>query len=232
MTDGREVPARWCTEPQQFLGLLVAILCTQAPAASEDWRLEERPVLGIMDNSFFVEEAYNQEKGVVQHILNSYYAVNRQPGNDDEYWFLTFTQEWPIFSQKHQFSYTIPYNWSRTAGGSEAGLGDVLLNYRYQAYLDTNSLTAFAPRVSVILPTGDASILFGEDTWESKQAGGRNCEAWAVSEREPEQLEPEHSCARISPFSRLGQECPSSGKGIRLPKTNSVRKMLDNSGAE
>lgn len=28
------------------------------------------PAKGIQDNSFFVEEAYNQEPGIVQHIIN------------------------------------------------------------------------------------------------------------------------------------------------------------------
>ena len=31
---------------------------------------DPRPAKGIQDNSFLIEEAYNQESGVVQHILN------------------------------------------------------------------------------------------------------------------------------------------------------------------
>src|SRR5206468_3842237 len=60
---------------------------------------------GIQDNSFFIEEAYNQEAGVVQHILNV--PINFINGSRE----ITpsFTQEWPVFSQMHQFSYTIPY---------------------------------------------------------------------------------------------------------------------------
>jgi len=30
---------------------------------------EKRPIDGIADNSFLIEEAYNQEAGVVQHIF-------------------------------------------------------------------------------------------------------------------------------------------------------------------
>ena len=59
---------------------------------------------GIQDNSFFLEEAYNQEPGVVQHILNlpiNFTKGAREIGP-------SFTQEWPVFSQTHQFSYTIP----------------------------------------------------------------------------------------------------------------------------
>jgi Putative MetA-pathway of phenol degradation len=101
---------------------------------------------------------------VVQHIGTAFYGVNRQPGPDDETWSLAFTQEWPVFTQTHQFSYTIPYTFSRSGGGSVDGLGDMLLNYRFQAYFDERSLTAFAPRASLVLPTGDETRGLGDDT--------------------------------------------------------------------
>jgi hypothetical protein len=44
----------------------------------------------IEDNSFLVEEAYNQEFGVVQHIQN----FQRYWNSKD--WIYTFTQEWPV----------------------------------------------------------------------------------------------------------------------------------------
>ena len=58
---------------------------------------------GIQDNSFLVEEAYNQEPGVVQHILNL--LVTSKAGQKESS--PSFTQEWPIFSQQHQFSYIL-----------------------------------------------------------------------------------------------------------------------------
>ncbi|MBM3838815.1 MAG: transporter [Verrucomicrobia bacterium] len=119
---------------------------------------------GIMDNSFFVEEAYNQETGVVQHIFNGIYGVDRLPGPDDKSLALVFTQEWPVFSQTHQFSYTVPYYFAETAGQSDNGFGDVLLNYRYQAYFSEDTLRAFAPRFSLVLPTGNNDDGLGEDT--------------------------------------------------------------------
>jgi len=125
---------------------------------------QERNVDGIMDNSFLVEEAYNQESGIVQHILTTAYSVDRMSGPDDQSWNLAFTQEWPVFSQTHQFSYTVPYNFVRSGGRSDDGIGDVLLNYRYQAYYEEKTLRAFAPRLSLILPTGDALRGFGENT--------------------------------------------------------------------
>ena len=60
---------------------------------------------GIQDNSFFIEEAYNQEPGVVQHIFNL--PIDFTNGSREVA--PSFTQEWPVFSQTHQFSYTIPY---------------------------------------------------------------------------------------------------------------------------
>ena len=108
---------------------------------------------GIQDNSFFVEEAYNQEPGVVQHIINvpAFFT-----SGDKEISFI-FTQEWPIFSQTHQFSYTIPYTFTE----SENGFRDIFLNYRLQALMEGERTTAFAPRFSLITPAGDASKSFG-----------------------------------------------------------------------
>jgi len=117
--------------------------------------LSERNVDGIMDNSFLIEEAYNQEAGVVQHIFNGLYSLNRQGGPDDESWNFAFTQEWPLFSRTHQFSYTLPYTDTQAGGASIRGFGDMLLNYRYQAYFNEATLRAFAPRFSLVLPTGD-----------------------------------------------------------------------------
>ena len=49
----------------------------------------------IQDNSFLIEEAYNQEAGVVQHIS----AFSRAEGGA---WLYTFTQEWPLGGIDHQ----------------------------------------------------------------------------------------------------------------------------------
>jgi|ERR1700752_1344851 len=100
----------------------------------------------ISDNSFLIEEAYNQEAGIVQHIN----TFTRSRNGD---WIYTFTQEWPLGSMKHQFSYTISVlNLNRNP--DIHGLGDVELNYRYQLVNNEESGVAIAPRVSVLLPTG------------------------------------------------------------------------------
>ncbi len=140
--------------------LLLASLAGRAVATAET----TRNVDGIRDNSFLVEEAYNQEAGVVQHILTTIYTHDRDGGNDLDSWNFGFTQEWPLFSEKHQFSYSVPYVYEHGDGASVDGFGDVLLNYRYQAYYNETSLAAFAPRFSLVLPTGDEDRGLGEDT--------------------------------------------------------------------
>jgi len=121
-------------------GLCAAVLCLLAHVCAAE---ESAP---IADNSFLIEEGYNQEAGVVQHI--SYFQYN----NEDQSWEYTFTQEWPVVSQKHQFSYTVPLS-HLTEPESESGLSDVLLNYRYQ--LSATNEVALAPRFSLLLPSGD-----------------------------------------------------------------------------
>ena len=66
---------------------------------------------------------------------------------------LSFTQEWPVVSQTHQLSYTLP----RSTTGVDRGFGDTLINYRYQALIEGPGRPAFSPRASLILPTGDAT---------------------------------------------------------------------------
>jgi hypothetical protein len=107
----------------------------------------------IQDNSFFIEEAYNQEPGVVQHIFNL--AIDFTNGSREIA--PSFTQEWPVFSQTHQFSYTIPYLFTEDDNGME----DMRLNYRLQAFMEDKYTPAFAPRLSLVLPTGDRDKGFG-----------------------------------------------------------------------
>lgn len=105
----------------------------------------------IQDNSFLIEEAYNQEHGVVQHIS----TFSRMWNSKD--WSYTFTQEWPgLRNWRHQFSYTLSGMHAGGFSGSGAGIGDTILNYRYQVLGDGETKLAFAPRISLLLPTGSA----------------------------------------------------------------------------
>lgn len=114
----------------------------------------EKASSGIQDNSFLIEEAYNQEAGVVQHI-NTFMRLR---GGD---WVYTFTQELPVKSIKHQLSYTLVAQKAGSAPDGGRGLGDMLLNYRYQLIGDGNAKVAVSPRFSVLLPTGSARKGFG-----------------------------------------------------------------------
>jgi hypothetical protein len=107
----------------------------------------------IEDNSFFIEEAYNQEAGVVQHI--STFAVTGALRRD---LFYSFTQEWPFPGQRHQLSYTVPLT---RLDGQSVGVGDVLLNYRLQLGGGERRWAA-APRLSAVLPTGSAAKGLGD----------------------------------------------------------------------
>jgi Putative MetA-pathway of phenol degradation len=110
----------------------------------------ERPIDVIEDNGFLIGEAYNQEPGLVQHIFTAHYNNDsRRRG-----WEFSFTQEWSIVSQNHQFSYTIPSYRLVENGDRQNGLGDVLLTYRYQLLEEDEAKPAFAPRFSLILPSG------------------------------------------------------------------------------
>jgi hypothetical protein len=101
----------------------------------------------IQDNSFLIEEGYNQERGVVQHIG----IFERASGGD---WEFAFTQEWPLGGIRHQLSYTIPVQ----RGTTGTGLGDVALNYRYQLVGNPEAMTVVAPRFTVLLPTGNDEV--------------------------------------------------------------------------
>ena len=109
----------------------------------------------IQDNSFLVEEAYNQETGVVQHIS----TFTRYQETKD--WIYTFTQEWPVFSQTHQFSFTLPWQRLGASLDGKQAFGDVALNYRYQLLGDGEAKAAISPRLSVLLPTGDEKLGYG-----------------------------------------------------------------------
>jgi hypothetical protein len=101
----------------------------------------------IEDNSFFIEEAYNQEFRVVQHISTGYY----QPKTKD--FLYSFTQEWPVGGQTHQLSYTIPY---LSLQSGRCGFGDIGINYRYQLW-DGKDWGWVSPRLTILLPTGRSS---------------------------------------------------------------------------
>jgi hypothetical protein len=128
------------------LATLVAVTigCCASPAAAQapEWR--------ILDNSFLVEEAFNQERGIFQNIF--VWTLN-----DSHNWQGSFTQEWPVPGMRHQFSYSIPF----ADDDGAAGFNDFLINYRYQILEGSGGSLAVAPRASLILPTGNDALGLG-----------------------------------------------------------------------
>lgn len=124
--------------------VLVGALSVGASAAAAQPPLagSSRP-FDILDNSFLVEEAFNQEPGIFQNIVGF-----MRTGDE---WELAVTQEWPIGGQAHQLSFTIPVVGQSTGNG----LGDVFLHYRFQLTDEAPGRPAISPRLSLILPTGD-----------------------------------------------------------------------------
>ncbi len=114
----------------------------------------------IQDNSFLVEEAYNQEAGVIQHVST---LTRFWMSRDLVY---TFTQEWPAPRRpRHQLSYTLAAIRPGAFPASGVGVGDVALNYRYQLLGDGDARLAFAPRLSVLVPSGSARLGRGAGGW-------------------------------------------------------------------
>lgn len=80
-------------------------------------------------------------------------------GND---WTYSYTQEWPVDrAPKNQLSYTLQA--LHTDPGTGTGLGDLILNYRYQVL--QKKRWAFALRFSVLAPTGDYKVGRGASGW-------------------------------------------------------------------
>lgn len=132
------------------LSVLSTVAGLAVPAIA-DAQEDEAPA--IADNSFFIEEAYNQEPGVVQHT--STFAVTGASRRDLSY---SLTQEWPLRGQRHQLSYTVPVS---RPDGQTVGFGDILLNYRLQLGGGARPWAA-APRLSLVLPTGKVSRGLGD----------------------------------------------------------------------
>jgi hypothetical protein len=132
-----------------FISSIIGIKCF-----SQEKKAHKEFSEAIEDNSFLIEEAYNQEKRIVQHIFNGYWQY--QSYSHDL--LLSFTQEWPLFGYKHQLSYSIPYNFYNPDRVN--GIGDMMINYRYQLLYEENWL-CLSPRLSVIIPTGSTDKGFG-----------------------------------------------------------------------
>jgi hypothetical protein len=153
-----------------FLLLLATALAATADAESDPSAISSstpsptptaaspKPEPPIQDNSFLVEEAYNQEDGVIQHIsfvqlLNTHDVVYTQ------------TDEWPLRALKHQLSVTASFAESGNYRTLGPGWGDTAINYRYQLLGSGETRLAVSPRLSMLLPTGDSGAGRGYGGW-------------------------------------------------------------------
>jgi hypothetical protein len=132
----------------RFIFLLVVLfggLLTQAQSNLQS----SASTAPIQDNSFLIEEAYNQEDGVIQHISTFERLTNSRD------WVYSQTDEWPVRTYKHQVSVTLAATHAGSFAGSGAGWGDTAFNYRYQLVGSGKTRVVVAPRLSVLLPTGN-----------------------------------------------------------------------------
>lgn len=136
--------------------LLLVLLCHEPAAAQSPPALGNARPFEITDNSLLVEEAFNQEPGVFQNIFGFVHNGSS--------WDAAFTQEWPLGTMTHQFSYTVPF--ASLAG--QRGVGDIQIHYRYQAITEGAGRAAFSPRFTVILPSGstDKNLGSGAVGWQ------------------------------------------------------------------
>lgn len=100
----------------------------------------------IRDNSFLIEEAYNQDRGVVQHIGT---FADRHDG----LWVFTLTDEWPMHDVKDQMSVGLELG----DFGTGATTGNLALNYRHQLVGNPEAAVIFSPRVSLLGDLGSAA---------------------------------------------------------------------------
>jgi DtxR family transcriptional regulator, Mn-dependent transcriptional regulator len=153
ITIGTRAASKLMVQVARIAGVLIVLATmayAQAPAAKPE-------PFAITDNSTLVEEAFNQEAGVVQNVVNVH-------ATRDGSWETTFTQEWPVFVHRHQLSYTLGIG--RADGTS--GFGDSAVHYRFQVTDEGDRVPAFSPRVSLLLPTGSNAKGLGAGSagWE------------------------------------------------------------------
>ena len=81
-----------------FLSIAAPLFAQGAPPSANDSARK----FEITDNSFLVEEAFNQDRGIFQNI------ITWTRGRDGQ-WDAGFTQEWPAPAMMHQLSYSVPF---------------------------------------------------------------------------------------------------------------------------
>jgi hypothetical protein len=140
----------------RWLLVFITLICQLSYCVAQDstnmknhWRNEP---MSIEDNSFLLEEAFNQTPGVIQCT-----AINHIKRGVAE---LNFECEMPMKGELHQLSVSVPAKVFQ----STVGLEDIMISYRPLVFGRHRWVMA-TPRLSVILPSGKASRGFGNGLW-------------------------------------------------------------------
>lgn len=107
----------------------------------------------IEDNSFLLDEAYNQDPGVVQ--ITQVFQILPSTGE----WSHSPAIEFPIVTENHQITLQFPF--SRPMGAS-LSLNDFALQYQY--WLIHAKYFHLTPRIGAVFPTGNSTIGTGSGT--------------------------------------------------------------------
>ncbi len=118
---------------------------------SEDEKLDDR---FLQSNGLLVETAYHQEKGEVQHTFS--FSRSSKDG-----WASVVSQEWPVFSEKHQVSFSLPADLLMKRQNGNRGVGDLSLEYSYFLIGNNKSRVTVSPGFGFSLPTGSVARGFG-----------------------------------------------------------------------
>lgn len=142
---------KWCLIG--FFIVVIQSLFAQMPDTGRKSYSSFGP-MELEDNSFLMEEAFNQGMGVIQNISTLTFDAA------DPVLKYSFTQEIPITDKGHQFSYSLYYTIKANERGSRSGFGDLVLSYR-PLLLDEDNWMMMIPRFSFLIPTGDAAASLG-----------------------------------------------------------------------
>ncbi|HXE79734.1 MAG TPA: metal-dependent transcriptional regulator [Vicinamibacterales bacterium] len=132
--------------------LVALLIAVSGAAAQEPPAVEPAPShFGIVDNSFFVEEAFNQDPGMFQNI----FVFEREGPRG---WAARFVQEWPLRGMRHQLAYSLTF----ARDGGDARFSDASIDYRLQVWNGEDGRPAFAPRASLLLNRDDGETPLDE----------------------------------------------------------------------
>lgn len=136
-------------------------LCVDAQKKNRTYLSKGQP--GVEDNSFLLEEAFNQEAGSVQCISTFVFGY-KQIAN-------SYSLEVPLKDVRHQLSCSVEYRIQARPQAqiindkkNFSGVGDSFLSYRPLLFGKNNNVMVI-PRISLVVPTGNSAYGFGYGGW-------------------------------------------------------------------